>query len=229
MSTSRNLDDGPNEKRNESDLWHRTYASEEEVRRRSQAFPRKFGLIGIDRAPRDIAVLDMCCGHGEALNCLYEIGFRNLSGVDLEVEEKLLADSRLRVRVGNAFHTEYPAASFDWVLNIHSMHHFASLEGVQKFLDESFRLLKPGGRLSIIDFPASPQILLAFWFFRQDWFLRTRYLKWFGKLLQEEWHFLKSYLPQWPKVRTSLLKGKFQVESNRRRLFYFYLTLRKPS
>jgi len=214
--------------RRESKLWHQTYACDAETRRRLRAFPRKLRLLGLDQASRDAAVLDLCCGHAEALCCLNEMGFSDLCGVDLQIDEDLASDHRFQVHCGDALHTPYPDARFDWVLNIHSMHHFATVENVRQFLRESWRLLKPGGRLGIVDFPASPQIRLAFWFFRQNRFLWTPYLKRFARLLQEEWHFLKDYLPEWHKVRALLLDGPFEVERRTRRLFYSYLTLRKP-
>ena len=211
----------------ESDAWHAVYGREAERRRRRGAMPRKLALLGVDAAPRPSAVLDLCCGHGEALETLHSLGFRNLHGLDLAVDDALAADSRFHVTAGDATHVDAPDASFDWILNIHAMHHFATAENVRLFLNECHRLLKPGGRLGIVDFPASPQIRLAFWWFRQNVGLWTPYLKTFGHHIQEEWHFLRNYLPQWPTVRRMLLAGPFEVERHRRRLFYFYLTLRK--
>jgi ubiquinone/menaquinone biosynthesis C-methylase UbiE len=211
----------------ESDAWHAAYAQEAQRRRRRGAMPRKLGLLGIDAAPRQTAVLDLCCGHGEALETLYDMGFRNLRGVDLAVDEAVAASPRFRVTAGDATRVAAPDASFDWILNLHAMHHFATVENVQRFLGECWRLLRPGGRLSIVDFPNSPQIQMVFWWCRQNVALWTPNLKSLGQCVREEWHFLDGYLAQWPKVRSALIDGPFEVESRRRRLFYFYLTLRK--
>ena len=191
--------------------------------------PAKLRLLGFDRADPDASIVDLCCGCGEALDALHEMGFRRLTGLDLEIPAPLAADARFQVCAGDACHTGLPDASFDWALNIHSMHHFRDADTVAAFLAEAYRILKPGGRLSIIDFPNSPQIRLAFWFFRRNVGLWTPYLRNFGSIIQEEWSFLKSYLPQWPKVRALLHDGPFEVESEVKQLFYFYLTLRKPS
>jgi hypothetical protein len=79
-----------------------------------------------------------------------------------------------------------------------------------------------------VDFPSSLQIRLAFWFFRQNVGLWTPYLRNFGKLIQEEWGFLREYLDDWKAVERLLQQGPFEIESHRRGLFYYYRTLRKP-
>ena len=85
--------------------------------------PGKLRRLGLGSAPRDAAVLDLCCGHGEALDALWAMGLRRLSGLDITVDDRLLADGRFDVRQGDAKHTPWPDAAFDWILNIHAMHH----------------------------------------------------------------------------------------------------------
>lgn len=206
------------------------YGQEAAVQRRLKAMPDKLAALGLGEADRSEKILDLCCGHGEALEALHSMGFRQLEGIDLQPSDDILADPRFRVTAGDALHTELPSESFDWVLCIHSMHHFASAARVADFVKEAHRLLKPGGRLAIVDFPASPQIRMAFWFFRQQRFLWTPYLKDFGSIIQQEWHFLKDYLPQWPRVRSILWEeGPLRVIRSKRSLFYFYLTLQKDA
>jgi ubiquinone/menaquinone biosynthesis C-methylase UbiE len=212
----------------ESQAWREVYGQESERRRRLNAMPRKLAVVGINTADRNDAILDLCCGHGEALQTLYRMGFRNLTGVDIDVDDALAVDPRFRVLASDAKCTPYPDASFDWILNIHAMHHFATAQNVEVFLNECWRLLKPGGRLSIIDFPNNHRIQLAFWWFRQNLGLWTSHFKAFGHHIQEEWYFLKDYLLQWPKTCDLLFKGPFEVEIYRQRMIYFYLTLRKP-
>lgn len=215
-------------KRNESDTWLATYADESERQRRRHEMPLKLARLGLGPENKRCDVLDMCCGHGEALDSLYEMGFRKLSGIDLTITDELAKDQRFAIRQGDVTATNLSGSAYDWITCIHSMHHLASSAKVQDFLDESWRLLRPGGRLAIVDFPGSPQIKLAFWFFRQSRLHFTPYHKYFGRIIQEEWHFLKDYLPQWPTVRNRLMNGRFQVERSSNTLFYFYLTLRKP-
>jgi ubiquinone/menaquinone biosynthesis C-methylase UbiE len=219
---------GTTASRPESPEWKEAYLALAERQRRLRAMPAKLKLLGLDEAPRTARILDLCCGSGEALLTLHDMGFRDLAGVDLDLPETITADPRFTTHISDARNTLLPPATFDYVLNIHAMHHLQTADNVRLFLEECYRLLRPGGRLAIVDFPNSPQIRLAFWFFRQNVGLCTPYLKMFGRLVQEEWSFLKDYLPQWPKVRELLYSGRFVVRSQRSSLFYFYLVLEKP-
>lgn len=214
--------------RKESDNWLHIYANDEERKRRRDEMPAKLARLGLLDASREIELLDLCCGHGEALDVFHSLGFKRLTGIDLTISEELAADSRFTIQQGDVTRTAFADESFDWLTCIHSLHHLASAETVANFMDESWRLLRPGGRLSILDFPGSTQIKLAFWFFRQPRLHVTPYLKYFGSIIQEEWFFLKDYLPQWPQVRKLLWEGKFEVERTSSTTFYYYLTLRKP-
>lgn len=215
--------------RNESEAWLETYANEHERQRRRMQMPAKLARLGLTPAHASASVLDMCCGHGEALDALYQLGFRQLSGVDITVTRALAEDPRFLIKQADVTNTQLAGAAYDWITCIHSLHHLASAEKVGALVDEAWRLLKPGGRLGLIDFPASPQIRLAFWFFRQPRLHCTPYLRYFGRIIQEEWWFLRTYLPQWPRVRAHLWHGRFEVERSSSSLFYFHLTLRKPA
>jgi ubiquinone/menaquinone biosynthesis C-methylase UbiE len=212
----------------ESDAWKEAYLAGTQQERRLRAMPAKLARLGIAHACRDARILDLCCGSGETLITLHEMGFRQLSGIDVMVPDDIAADTRFTIKQGSALDTKLPSDHYNWLLNIHAMHHFASAENVDRFLTECYRLLKPGGRLGIIDFANSPQIRLAFWFFRQNIGLVTPYLRYFGQLIQEEWAFLKDYLPQWPEVRRLLYEGRFRVISRSHNIFYFHLVLEKP-
>ncbi|HEV3331553.1 MAG TPA: methyltransferase domain-containing protein [Bryobacteraceae bacterium] len=214
--------------RKESSAWTEAYAQPGQAQRRRATIARKLALLGIAEADRGTAVLDLCCGNGETLDALYELGFRDLRGSDIEMPPELQADQRFTTNIGDAAEVPLASASVDWVLIIHALHHLGPVSHIQAVLKECYRVLKPGGRLGLVDFPSSLQIRLAFWFFRQNVGLWTPYLRNFGKLIQEEWGFLREYLDDWKAVERLLQQGPFEIESHRRGLFYYYRTLRKP-
>ncbi|MCX5795280.1 MAG: class I SAM-dependent methyltransferase [Elusimicrobia bacterium] len=213
----------------ETGTWLQTYSSEFEIERRRKQLRWKLKKLGLDEQPRSVALLDMCCGHGEALDVMYEMGFRNLTGMDIAFDKRLSEDSRFRYSVGDALKSGFESQSFDIVTCIHAMHHFATFENVQKFLDEALRLLKPGGKLFIVDFENSPQIRLAFWLFRMNnfWF-GNQYLRNYSQIAKEEWPFLKDYFPQWKNIENALYRGRLRFLRRSYTLFHFYLTLEKP-
>jgi ubiquinone/menaquinone biosynthesis C-methylase UbiE len=212
----------------ESSSWHTAYDSPDQVERRRAEIPGKLRKLGLADVTRNATILDLCCGNGETLDALYGMGFRNLSGSDITVTPGLIANPRFVTHVGDAAALDFPDESLDWILIVHALHHLGPAEHIDEVLKECDRVLKPGGRIAVLDFPNSPQIQLAFWFFRQKLFLVSSYLKYFGGLIQEEWHFLKPYLQEWKSVRALLHHGRFEVERFRQEFFYYYLTLRKP-
>jgi len=212
----------------ESETWLANYSDERWYRRRKAEMRPKLEWLGLDEGNRNLRIYDMCCGTGEGLETLYEMGYRDVHGIDITAYPNLLNDPRFDVLQSDVRSVDVPDESVDWVLNIHALHHLQNPENVRMFLDECYRILKPGGRLSIADFPGSPQIHLAFRCFLVKWWLVTPYLRWFGSLIQSEWHFLPGYLAQWPQTRKLIFDGKFQLVSRRDQFFYYYVTLCKP-
>lgn len=221
------LDNGVGKGKKE-EFWTHVYSDPRQHERRQAQMQQKLQRLGVLDAERNASIYDLCCGMGEALTTLHGMGFRNLHGIDITPYPKLQSEKRFTFTVSDVCSLPVPDQHADWALSIHALHHLETADNVKKFVDECWRILKPGGRLAIIDFPSSPQIRLTFRCFLQRWWLVTPYLKWFGSLIQSEWHFLRGYLADWPQTRRHLLEGRFEPLSHRQGLFYYTLVLQKP-
>lgn len=98
---------------------------------------------------RDAQILDLGCGHGAFVHFAREAGYRNVAGVDRSPEQ-VGAARHLGiegVREGDLLETlrGLAAESQDVVVAFDVIEHFTKPELLQ-FIDEVFRVLKPGGR-----------------------------------------------------------------------------------
>lgn len=212
----------------ESQIWKETYTDGQQRERRRREAPKKLARLGVTRLPRTATTVDLCCGSGETLEALWGLGFRDLHGVDITAYSGIAHDPRFQFHQSDVRSLPFADNSVDLVLNVHAMHHLQTASNVDAFLQECYRVLRPGGRLAIIDFANSPQIQLAFRFFLVRPLLVTPYLRWFGKLIHSEWYFLEAYLAEWPQTRRLLERGPFEVAFMKNGFFYFYLGLIKP-
>jgi MPBQ/MSBQ methyltransferase len=101
-------------------------------------------------------VLDVACGRGKSsfmMHCLHREA--TIVGIDLleknvEVAKLLFGCSpRLSYQQGNAMHLEFASGSFDRVQCLEAAFHFPDRS---RFLQEAYRVMKPGGRLVVVDF-----------------------------------------------------------------------------
>jgi ubiquinone/menaquinone biosynthesis C-methylase UbiE len=119
--------------------------------------PKFLDFVGLH--PGAARVLDVGCGTGSLLLLLatYHPG---VEAVGLDPDPKALARARRKIARrqlnaqldgGFAHALSYAAASFDRVFSSFMFHH---LESAQKdgMLSEAHRVLKPGGRLEMVDF-----------------------------------------------------------------------------
>jgi SAM-dependent methyltransferase len=117
------------------------------------------GLAGVAHGAR---VLDVGSGFGGTVAAIDE-RFRDVTLVGLDIDDRQLEICARRVRPGpsnalgwvNASGTELPLrdAAFDAVLSIEAMWHFPSRAA---FLAEAARVLRPGGRLAVVDLLIAP-------------------------------------------------------------------------
>jgi ubiquinone/menaquinone biosynthesis C-methylase UbiE len=124
------------------------------------------GADGARRALLDLAplraghrVLDIGCGTGSFV-ALLKRRYPEVEVVGLDPDPKALARARRKaerahvsVRFDQGFsdELEYPTASFDLVFSSFMFHHLQG-DTKQKTLRETRRVLKPGGRLCLLDF-----------------------------------------------------------------------------
>lgn len=108
--------------------------------------------------PRTARVLDLGCGGGFTLGYLHGLGFRDVTGIDLNIEGRLRSKTwarRVRGRTLRApwrvlkrdiTQTGLPAASADVAVSVSVIEH-----GVPRrpFLAEAARVLRPGGLLFV--------------------------------------------------------------------------------
>lgn len=125
------------------------YVHDDEVERQLAA------LIAEERVDD---LLDVGTGTGRILEILAD-KVKHAVGIDLSPDMLMLARSKLErarlrncvVRKGDMNHLPLPQASFDAV-TIHQVLHYAERPG--RAIQEAARVLRPGGRLFIVDFQA---------------------------------------------------------------------------
>ena len=127
------------------------------------------GLRGIGLTmfpPREgMEVLDVGCGTGLQLACYQQAGCR-VTGIDaspamLEVSRRRLGTGA-SLQLGDAAAMPYPGQAFDLVLAATVLHEMPAGERAAA-LGEMRRVLRPGGRILLIDFEAGPVRPLRGW------------------------------------------------------------------
>lgn len=97
---------------------------------------------------KDAAILDVACGGGKLLYFFQSIGYTNLFGVDISPEQVALSKQVTKnISEANAInYLEEHRESYDLITGLDIIEHFQKNE-MLKFLDASYKALKPGGKI----------------------------------------------------------------------------------
>jgi SAM-dependent methyltransferase len=113
-------------------------------------------LRAFETQPKESRVLDLGCGNGFTLKLLAAVGFQNLDGIDSILTWRLRVGRLLwkwrnrtlrtpyRLHRGDFTQMKFPDATFDLAFSVSVIEHGVRLA---PFLEECFRVLKPGGML----------------------------------------------------------------------------------
>ncbi len=131
---------------------------------------------------RDVAILDLGCGAGKLLYLFQQLGYTNLTGVDLSPEQIELAQIRFpQASIVLADVKEFlrnRVEQYDLICAFDLIEHFHK-EEIIPFLKLIFEALRPGGRL-ILQTPnaESPWFgAVAYGDFTHEWFFTPAGLK----------------------------------------------------
>lgn len=135
---------------------------------------RQLPLQGLTIQPED-RILDLCCGSGQSTQFLVRRS-RQVIGLDASP----LSLGRARTNVPEADYVEgwaedlpFPDGQFDLVHTSVAMHEMAP-DQLQKILQEVYRVLKPGGYLTLIDLHSPhnwllwPGLAIFLWLFETE-------------------------------------------------------------
>ncbi|HAN76183.1 MAG TPA: SAM-dependent methyltransferase [Planktothrix sp. UBA8407] len=135
---------------------------------------RELPLTGLTLTP-ETKVLDLCCGSGQATAVLVEYS-QNVTGLDASPLSLKRAQSHVpQAQYVEAFAENMPFAdnSFDLVHTSAALHEMNPAQ-LQQILNEIYRVLKPGGIFTLVDFHSPtnplfwPGVAMFLWLFETE-------------------------------------------------------------
>jgi len=135
---------------------------------------RELALTGLTLNPQT-QVLDLCCGSGQATSVLVKYS-QNVTGLDgSPLSLKRAKNNVPQAHYVEAFAENMPFAdhSFDVVHTSAALHEM-NPEQLQQILNEVYRVLKPGGTFTLVDFHSPtnplfwPGVALFLWLFETE-------------------------------------------------------------
>lgn len=135
---------------------------------------RELPLTGLTLTP-ETKVLDLCCGSGQATAVLVEYS-QNVTGLDASpLSLKRAKNNVPQAQYVEGFAENMPFAdnSFDLVHTSAALHEM-NPEQLQQILNEIYRVLKPGGIFTLVDFHSPtnplfwPGVAMFLWLFETE-------------------------------------------------------------
>lgn len=200
-------------KDNSTDAWEAAYLRFETPEQEIAKFTQRLVRLGARQWPRDAEVTELFCGRGNGLRALAGLGFQRLEGVDLSPRLLALCPPGYRCHHADCRGLPFASASKDILIVQGGLHHLARLpDDLEQVLAEAVRVLRPQGRLVVVEPWLTPFLSLVHAGCRQTWLRRiSRKVGALAEMIEGERSTYEQWLRQ-PELVLRCLQADFVTE-----------------
>jgi ubiquinone/menaquinone biosynthesis C-methylase UbiE len=132
--------------------WEAAYMRFERPDQEVRKFARRLRAAGACDWPRQSRIVELCCGRGNGLRALEDLGFSHLDGIDLSDSLLRVYRGKARLHVCDCRNLPFDNRSRDVVIVQGGLHHLPELSiDLERTLIQAQRVLRPGGRFVAIE------------------------------------------------------------------------------
>ena len=147
-----------------NDPWETAYARFETPAQEIRKFTRRLTKLGVAHWSRRAEIVELCCGRGNGLHALNQLGFTRLAGVDLSASLVRQYEGPATLYVCDCRQLPFDSQSKDIVIVQGGLHHLKSFpEDLEKTLSETCRVLRDNGVCVIVEPWSTPFLNVVHW------------------------------------------------------------------
>lgn len=186
--------------------WEAAYRRFETPEQEISKFTSRLRRFGFDSLPRDLHIVELCCGRGGGLVALERLGFHRVAGVDLSADLLTEYAGSATLHLADCRQLPFADESHDVAIVHGGLHHLPELPGdLDQTVAEVARVLKRGGQFFVVEPWQTPFLTLAHAVTNHP-----RIRRWYAKgdalatMTEREWRTYQQWLSQPQAILTSL-------------------------
>lgn len=145
-----------------TDPWEAAYARFETPAQEIQKFLSRLKAMGAQSWPKDSQVVELFCGRGNGLHALEQLGFRNITGVDLSPRLIAQYTGPAQCLVADCRNLPFTDHSKDIIIVQGGLHHLSTLPSdLDQTFSEIRRVLKKNAGVMFVEPWATPFLNLV--------------------------------------------------------------------